>query len=67
MTVLSADEATVRIWAELRARAEASGFTKQVADRIAATAKRHDLPVLTNDRGFLTALDIEVIRPAIPH
>ena len=68
MTVLSADEATVRIWAELRARSEASGFTKQVADLwIAATAKRHDLPVLTNDRGFLTALDIEVIRPEIPN
>jgi hypothetical protein len=32
MTVLSVDEATVRIWAELRASSEASGFTKQVAD-----------------------------------
>jgi predicted nucleic acid-binding protein len=67
MTVLSVDEATVRIWAELRASSEASGFTKQVADLwIAATAKRHGLPLLTNDRGFLTALEIEVIRPTLP-
>lgn len=67
MTVLSVDEAMVRIWAELRASSEASGFTKQVADLwIAATAKRHDLPLLTNDRGFLSALDIEVIGPGIP-
>jgi tRNA(fMet)-specific endonuclease VapC len=67
MTVLTADEAMVRIWAELRASSEASGFTKKVADLwIAATAKRHDLPLLTNDRDFLTALDLEVIKPEIP-
>lgn len=67
MTVLSVDEAMVRIWAELRASSEGSGFTKQVADLwIAATAKRHDLPLLTNDRDFLTALDIDVIKPEIP-
>lgn len=67
MTVLTVDEAMVRIWAELRASSESSGFTKQVADLwIAATAKRHELPLLTNDRGFMTALGIDVIRPDIP-
>lgn len=67
MTVLSVDEAMVRIWAEMRASSESSGFTKQVADLwIAATAKRHELPLITNDRGFLSALDIEVIGPEIP-
>lgn len=66
MTVLSVDQAMVRIWAELRAASEASGFTKQVADLwIAATAKRHDLSLLTNDRGFLTALEVRVIQPVI--
>ncbi|MGH2752364.1 MAG: PIN domain-containing protein [Actinomycetota bacterium] len=64
MTVLTVDEATVRIWADLRAASESRGLTKSIADLwIAATAKRHDLPLVTNDRGFLTALDIEVLSP----
>jgi tRNA(fMet)-specific endonuclease VapC len=67
LAVLTVDEAMVRIWAELRASSQASGFTKQVADLwIAATAKRHGLPLITNDRDFLTALDVEVIRPEMP-
>lgn len=60
--VLACDEATVRAWAELRAEAEKQGRTKQTTDLwIAATAKRHDLPLLTEDSDFFTALDIEVI------
>lgn len=60
--VLACDEATVRAWAELRARAEEQGLSKQTTDLwIAATAKRHGLPLLTRDSDFFTALDIAVI------
>ena len=60
--ILSPDEETVRSWAELRAKSESAGLTKATADLwIAATAKRHSLPLLTGDRGFLSGLDIEVI------
>lgn len=60
--VLTPDEQTVRSWAELKARAESVGQAKATADLwIAATAKRHSLPLLTGDRGFLSALEIEVI------
>ena len=65
--VLACDEATVRAWAELRAKAESEGLAKQTADLwIAATARRHDLPLLTKDRGFFSALDIDVIDPDDP-
>jgi len=64
LVVLSFDEATVRSWAELKASAEAKGEPKSTADLwVAATARRHGLPLLTNDRGFLTGLDITVVRP----
>lgn len=60
--VLACDEATVRAWAELRARVEEHGLSKQTTDLwIAATAERHGLPLLTRDSGFFTALEIEVI------
>ncbi len=62
--VLVVDDLTVTAWAELRAVAEAKGLPKQIADLwIAATAKRHDLPLLTRDTGFYEGLDIEIIRP----
>ncbi len=65
--ILACDEATVRAWAELRVEAERKGLPKQVPDLwIAATAKRHDLPLLTRDTGFFTALDIDVIGPEDP-
>lgn len=65
--ILAYDEATVRAWAELKARAEQAGISKGAADLwVAATAKRHDLPLLTNDRDFLGALDIAVVRPEDP-
>ncbi|MFN2610786.1 MAG: PIN domain-containing protein [Actinomycetota bacterium] len=65
--ILNPDEQMVRTWAELRAQAEAVGMSKQIADLwIAATAKRHSLPLLTNDRGFLTALDIDVVDVGTP-
>lgn len=60
--VLTADDETVLAWAELKSNAEALGRAKATADLwIAATAKRHSLPLLTGDRGFLSALEIEVI------
>ncbi len=63
LVVLGFDEATVRAWAELRLDAERQGLTKQVADLwIAATAKRHNLPLLTNDGGFFSGLKVTVIR-----
>lgn len=65
--VLGVDDATVQSWAELRARAEAEGKAKGIADLwIAATARRYDLPLLTTDRDFLSALDIRVLRPDDP-
>lgn len=65
--VLACDKATVRAWAELRAVAESKGLSKQTTDLwIAATAKRHSLPMLSRDKGFFTALDIEIIAPADP-
>jgi len=65
--VLAYDEATVRAWAELKAQAERAGLSKNTADLwVAATAKRHELPLLTNDRDFLRALDITVIKPEDP-
>ncbi len=65
--VLAYDEATVRAWAELKARAETAGLSKNAADLwVAATAKRHELPLLTNDRGFLSALEITVVKPQDP-
>jgi predicted nucleic acid-binding protein len=65
--VLAYDEATVRAWAELKVQAETSGLSKSAADLwIAATARRHNLPLLSNDRGFLSALDITVVRPEDP-
>jgi len=65
--VLAYDEATVRAWAELKAQAEALGSAKNSQDLwVAATARRHQLPLLTNDRDFLSALDITVIRPQDP-
>jgi predicted nucleic acid-binding protein len=46
----------------LRLDAERQGLTKQVADLwIAATAKRHNLPLVTNDGGFFAGLNITVI------
>lgn len=61
--VLACDEATVRAWAELRAEAEAQGLPKQSTDLwIAATARRHDLPLLTEDAGFFQGLRIRVVR-----
>lgn len=65
--VLTVDEATVKSWAELKAQAERAGLSKDAADLwIAATAKRHALPLLTNDRAFLSALDITVVKPGDP-
>jgi predicted nucleic acid-binding protein len=65
--VLIADEATARAWAELRATAEASGKSKSVQDLwIAATAKRHDLPLLAEDSDFFSALSITAVRPSDP-
>lgn len=65
--VLAYDEATVRAWAELKVQAEALGSAKNSQDLwVAATARRHRLPLLTNDRDFLSALDITVIRPEDP-
>ncbi len=65
--VLAYDEATVRQWAELKAHAETAGLSKNTADLwVAATAKRHQLPLLTNDRGLLNALDITVLKPQDP-
>lgn len=65
--VLAYDEATVRAWAELKAQADEAGLPKNAADLwIAATARRHELPLLTNDRGFLDALDITVLKPEDP-
>lgn len=65
--VLVADEVTARAWAQLRATAEASGRSKSVQDLwIAATAKRHDLPLLTVDGDFFSALSITAIRPSDP-
>lgn len=62
--VLGFDEATVRSWAELKAEAEMQGQPKSTAELwVAATARRHGLPLLTNDRGFLKALAISVVRP----
>ena len=65
--VLAYDEATVRAWAELKAQAEAGGQPKDAADLwVAAAAKRHRLPLLTNDRDLLRGLDIVVLRPEDP-
>jgi tRNA(fMet)-specific endonuclease VapC len=67
LVVLSPDEQTTRMWADLRAGAQRAGMSKDPADLwIAATARRHDLPLLTADKGFLTALDIAVIHPDDP-
>lgn len=60
--ILTPDEQTVDLWAELKVASQSVGLSKQTADLwIAATAKRHSLPLLTGDRGFLSALDIDVI------
>lgn len=65
--VLACDEATVRAWAELKAQADSKGLVKETADLwIATTAKRHDLPLLTRDTAFFTALAIDVLRPEDP-
>jgi tRNA(fMet)-specific endonuclease VapC len=62
--VLIPDDATVLAWAELKAEAERQGLSKSAQDLwVAATAKRHALPLLTNDRGFLTGLGITVVVP----
>lgn len=67
LVVLSPDESMTRTWAELRATAQRAGLSKDPAELwIAATARRHDLPILTTDRDFLTALNIDVIRPDDP-
>ena len=62
--MLAVDDLTVRAWAELRAMAAAKGLPKQIGDLwIAATAKRHDIPLLTRDAGFFQGIDITIIRP----
>lgn len=67
LAVLSPDEAMTRMWAELKASAQKAGLSKDTADLwIAATARRHDLPLLTADKDFLTTLDVRVIRPEDP-
>jgi tRNA(fMet)-specific endonuclease VapC len=65
--VLSSDEATSRMWALLRVEAERAGKAKEPEDLwIAATAKRHDLPLLTDDSDFFSALSIRAMRPTDP-
>lgn len=65
--VLVADEATAKAWANLRVEAEAAGKPKSIEDLwIAATAKRHNLPLLTNDGGFFSGLGITALKPADP-
>ena len=65
--VLTADEATAKAWAELKTQAESAGLSKDTADLwIAATAKRHGLPLLTNDAAFFLALDVSAVRPGDP-
>jgi tRNA(fMet)-specific endonuclease VapC len=65
--VLSPDDETVSVWATLRASAEQRGLQKQIGDLwIAATAKRHGIPLLTRDAGFYEGLDIPVIKPEDP-
>lgn len=62
--VLIADEATARAWAELKVVAEEAGRPKSVEDLwIAATARRHSLPLLTNDGDYFTGLDITAVKP----
>jgi predicted nucleic acid-binding protein len=65
--VLTADEATSRAWAEQRVEAERAGKAKEAEDLwIAATAKRHDLPLLSEDSDFFSALSIRAVRPTDP-
>ena len=65
--ILTADEATSRLWAELRVEAERAGKSKEAEDLwIAATAKRHDLPLLTDDSDFFSALSVRAVRPTDP-
>lgn len=60
--VLAPDDATVQAWAELKAESEVQGLSKSAADLwVAAVASRHGLPLLTNDRGFLSGVGIDVI------
>jgi len=60
--VLPADHLTVQTWAALKLKSEALGLTKGPGDLwIAASAKRHSLPLLTGDRGFFSALDVDAI------
>jgi hypothetical protein len=59
---LAGDAATADAWAVLKMSAEAKGRSKSAEDLwIAATAKRHALPLLTNDGDFFSALEIEVL------
>ena len=61
---LAGDDATARAWAELKAEADTRGLSKQTADLwVAATAARHDLPLLTFDRGFLSGIGVRVVDP----
>jgi len=61
---LVGDDATARAWAEFKAEADKRGLPKQTADLwVAATASRHDLPLLTFDKGFLSGLGVRVIDP----
>jgi tRNA(fMet)-specific endonuclease VapC len=65
--VLTADEATSRLWAKLRVEAERAGRSKEAEDLwIAATAMRHELPLLTDDSDFFSALSIRAVRPTDP-
>jgi len=65
--ILTADEATSRLWAELRVEAERAGKSKEAEDLwIAATAKRHDLPLLTDGSDFFSALSIRAVRRTDP-
>ncbi len=66
--ILAADETMSRPWAaELRLEAERAGKSKEAEDLwIAATAKRHDLPLLTDDSDFFSALSIRAVRPTDP-
>ncbi|CAN5891276.1 hypothetical protein BH23ACT12_BH23ACT12_21330 [soil metagenome] len=60
--ILPADRSTVQLWAELKVQSQSLGRPKGSGDLwIAACAKRHSLPLLTGDRGFLDSLNIQVI------
>lgn len=59
--ILDPDEETARVYGRLRARLQQIGQSKMNDVWIAALCIQHELPLLTNDRGFDSFTDLQVI------